>query len=123
MGGEAQLRGRGCIEERTAVDLVAAAVLDDELSIDDTLAACVQLSLSTPPPASPTVALSGLVVHAPGMNLHAATTVDGRDRRRLERVCKYLLRPRTCHEPSTPFTCSPTDESASTCLVGDVASS
>jgi hypothetical protein len=45
-----------------AVDLVAAAVLDDELSIDDTLAACVQLSLSTPPPASPTVALSGLVV-------------------------------------------------------------
>jgi hypothetical protein len=27
------------------------------------------------------------------MNLHAATTVDGRDRKRLERVCKYLLRP------------------------------
>ena len=36
---------------------------------------------------------SGLVVHAHGMNLHAATTVDGRDRKRLERVCKYLLRP------------------------------
>jgi hypothetical protein len=28
-------------------DLVAAAVLDDELPVDDTLAACVQLSLST----------------------------------------------------------------------------
>jgi hypothetical protein len=36
---------------------------------------------------------SGLVVHAHGMSLHAATTVDGRVRKRLERVCKYLLRP------------------------------
>ena len=35
----------------------------------------------------------GLVDFAHGMNLDAATTVDGRDRRRLERVCKYPLRP------------------------------
>jgi hypothetical protein len=27
------------------------------------------------------------------MNLHAATSVDGRDRKRLERLCRYLLRP------------------------------
>ena len=27
------------------------------------------------------------------MNLHAATTVDGRDRKRLERLARYLLRP------------------------------
>ena len=81
-----------------AADLVAADVLDDELPVDDTLAACVQLSLSTPPPASPTVLESGLVVHAHGMNLHAATTVDGRDRKRLERVCKYLLRPPFAHD-------------------------
>ncbi len=33
-----------------------------------------------------------LNVHAFGMNLHAATTVDGRDRKQLERLC-YLLRP------------------------------
>ena len=26
-------------------------------------------------------------------NLHAATTIDGRDRKRLERLCRYLLRP------------------------------
>ena len=32
-------------------------------------------------------------VSAFGMQLHAATTVDGRDRRRLERVCRYLLSP------------------------------
>jgi hypothetical protein len=40
-----------------------------------------------PPPASP------LLVTAFGMQLHAAVTVDGRDRSRLERVCRYLLRP------------------------------
>ncbi|MCB9569657.1 MAG: transposase, partial [Myxococcales bacterium] len=33
-----------------------------------------------------------------GLHLHAATTVDGRDRRRLERVCRYLLRPPFAHE-------------------------
>ena len=27
------------------------------------------------------------------MQLHAAVTVDGRDRSRLERICRYLLRP------------------------------
>jgi hypothetical protein len=27
------------------------------------------------------------------MNLHATTSVDGRDRKRLERLCRYLLRP------------------------------
>lgn len=34
-----------------------------------------------------------LVVRAHGMNLHAATVVDGRDRSRLQHLCKYLLRP------------------------------
>jgi hypothetical protein len=28
-----------------------------------------------------------------GMQLHAATTVDGRDHKQLERLCRYLLRP------------------------------
>ncbi len=32
------------------------------------------------------------------MHLHAATTVDGRDRKRLERVCRYLLRPPFAHD-------------------------
>jgi hypothetical protein len=37
-------------------------------------------------------------VSAYGLQLHAATTVDGRDRRRLERVCRYLLRPPFAHD-------------------------
>lgn len=37
-----------------------------------------------PPPDSP------LLVTAFGMQLHAAVTVDGRDRSRLERLCRYL---------------------------------
>jgi len=34
-----------------------------------------------------------MLVSAFGMQLHASVTVDGRDRRRLERVCRYLLHP------------------------------
>ena len=36
---------------------------------------------------------SPMLVRGFGMQLHAAVTVDGRDRKRLERVCRYLLRP------------------------------
>ena len=66
-------------------------------SVDEAMAACVQLALplrapaSTPPceppPASP------LLVTGSGMQLHAAVTVDRRDRNRLERLCRYMLRP------------------------------
>jgi hypothetical protein len=33
-----------------------------------------------------------------GMSLHADTCVDGRDRKQLERVCRYLLRPAFAHD-------------------------
>ena len=36
-----------------------------------------------------------------GMNLHAATTADGRDRKQLERICRYLLRPPFAHDAVT----------------------
>ena len=66
----------------------------DDIDIDPGIAACVQLALSTPAASTPpAVAPPALNVHAFGMNLHAATTVDGRDRKRLERLCRYLLRP------------------------------
>ncbi len=64
--------------------------------VDEALVACVQLGLPlraagpspcAAPPASP------MLVRGLGMQLHAAVTVDGRDRKRLERVCRYLLRP------------------------------
>jgi len=35
------------------------------------------------------------------MNLHAATTADGRDRKQLERICRYLLRPPFAHDAVT----------------------
>ena len=35
---------------------------------------------------------------ADGFNVHAATTVATRDRGRLERLCKYILRPAICNE-------------------------
>jgi len=31
-----------------------------------------------------------MTVAGDGMQLHAATTVDGRDRRRLERLCQFI---------------------------------
>ena len=69
---------------------------DDGEPVDEALVACVQLGLPLravgpsscePRPASP------MLVRGFGMQLHAAVTVDGRDRKRLERVCRYLLRP------------------------------
>ena len=68
---------------------------DDGEPVDEALVACVQLGLPlravgplpcAAPPASP------MLVRGFGMQLHAAVTVDGRDRKLLERVCRYLLR-------------------------------
>ena len=71
--------------------------------MDPALRTCVQLALAGPrlvappePAASPPLTVSTL-----GMHLHAATTVDGRDRKRLERVCRYLLRPPFARSPVT----------------------
>lgn len=73
---------------------VAAAAENDDLDMDPALSACVQLGLSGPHPAPPPqpVTRPPLTVTAFGMHLHAATTVDGRDRKQLERVCRYMPR-------------------------------
>ena len=84
------------VGKRVAADLANAGVTDDiadDLDIDPAVSAYVQLSLSSTPVASTVAAVPHLLVSTHGMNLHAATVVDGRDRRRLERLCKYLLRP------------------------------
>jgi hypothetical protein len=84
------------VGKRVAADLAKAGVTDDiadDLDLDPAVSACVQLSLSSTSPASTVAVVPHLLVSTHGMNLHAATVVDGRDRRRLERVCKYLLRP------------------------------
>ena len=76
-------------------EAVLAAHADDDLDMDPTLRACVQRSLAGPhvAPAAEPVAPLPLTLSAFGMHLHAATTVDGRDRQQLERLCRYLLRP------------------------------
>ena len=79
---------------------IAAVTEDDDLDMDPALAACVQLALAGPhavPPPSP-AARPSLTVSAFDMHLHAATTVDGRDRKQLERVCRYMLRPPFAHD-------------------------
>ncbi len=72
---------------------------DDDDDTDDALAGCVQLSLAGPQrvgvsPAPP----RPLEVSGFGMSLHAGTVIDGRDRKRLERMCRYLLRPPFAHD-------------------------
>jgi hypothetical protein len=60
----------------------------------------VQLALAGPhlaPPPEPATR-PPLTVSAFGMQLHAATTVDGRDRKQLERLCRYMLRPPFAHD-------------------------
>jgi hypothetical protein len=92
-------------ERMTAVlaqvhEVVRAA--DDDLDIDPALAACLQLSLAGPHLASGSQsAPPPMTLSAFGMNLHAATTADGRDRKQLERICRYLLRPPFAHDAVT----------------------
>jgi hypothetical protein len=82
---------------------------DDDLDLDPALAACLQLSLAGPRPApdSPS-APPPMTLSAFGMNLHAATTADGRDRKQLARICRYLLRPPFAHDAVTALSSSPT---------------
>ena len=82
------------------VHRTVAAVAGDDLDMDPGLAACVQLGLAGPHLVSPPgpAARSPLRVSAFGMQLHAATTVDGRDRKQLERLCRYMLRPPFAHD-------------------------
>jgi hypothetical protein len=70
-----------------------AAADEGEGDVDPSLRATAQLSLSTAVPSEPRVLEPRLCVEAFDMNLHAASCVDGRDRKRLERVARYLLRP------------------------------
>ena len=73
-----------------------------DLGLDPALAACLQRSLAGPhlAPGSPS-APPPMTLSAFGMNLHAATTADGRDRKQLERICRYLLRPPFAHDAVT----------------------
>jgi hypothetical protein len=94
---EAHLRR---VLERLHADL--ADHLDQEPApVDDASLACLQLGLpgpvlralaESPPPQRP------MTASAFGMSLHTATCVDGRDRKQLERVCRYLLRPAFAHD-------------------------
>ncbi len=81
-------------------EAIAPAAERGDLDIDPALAACVQLALAGPhlaPPPEPATR-PPLTVSAFGMQLHAATTVDGRDRKQLERICRYMLRPPFAHD-------------------------
>jgi len=68
----------------------------DSEPVDESLVACVQLALplrAVGPSPCESRPDSPMLVRGFGMQLHAAVSVDGRDRKRLERVCRYLLRP------------------------------
>jgi len=56
------------------------------------------LRLVTTAPALNTSAEPGAVAVVRGFNLHAKTTVDGRDRKQLERLCQYIARPPIAQE-------------------------
>jgi hypothetical protein len=54
------------------------------------------VSLPVQPPRSPR--RQGLVAEVRGVNIHAETVVDGRDRKRLQRLCRYVARPPLCQD-------------------------
>ncbi|MDQ3125004.1 MAG: transposase [Pseudomonadota bacterium] len=65
--------------------------------------AALQLSLAGPhlAPGSQPAAPPPMTASAFGMNLHAATTADGRDRKQPGQLCRYLLRPPFAHDAVT----------------------
>jgi hypothetical protein len=56
--------------------------------------------LDPPDPARPRAAgaTDELIAEVRGVNIHAAQVVDGRDRRRVERICRYITRPPVAQE-------------------------
>jgi len=89
---------------------------DDQLSLDyPALASCYRAAtagqqLLGEHPGQPALRLVGqprqrktrqeatLVAEVRGVNVHAQRVVDGRDRRQLERLCRYLARPPLSHD-------------------------
>jgi hypothetical protein len=94
--------GSGCRPCSQVHEAIARAAESDDQGqgIDPALAACVQLALAgprlAPPPEHAT--RPPLTVSAFGIQLHAATTVDGRRCMQLERLCRYMLRPPFAHD-------------------------
>jgi len=72
-------------------DTIAAAADDDDLDLDPSLGACVQHSLRGPhlSAVAPDTEPPPHTVSAYRMQLHAATTVDGRDRSRMGAVGRW----------------------------------
>ena len=60
----------------------------------------LRLIASPGPPARPRAAAATdqPIAEVRGINIHAAQVVDGRDRRRVERLCKYITRPPVAQE-------------------------
>jgi hypothetical protein len=44
---------------------------------------------------------AGLCGEVRGVNVHAGTSIDGRDRKRLQRLCRYIARPAISQERLT----------------------
>jgi hypothetical protein len=72
--------------------------IDDDDDVDPALVGCAQLSLDGPARVAVPSAPRPLEVSAFGMSLHAASVIDGRDRKRLERMLRYMLRPPFAHD-------------------------
>lgn len=74
--------------------------LDTAVDVDPALQACLALGRKRSMALTPhdDAAVRPLLAGAHGMQLHAAVTVDGRDRPRLERVVRYLYRPAFSHD-------------------------
>ena len=84
--------------------LLAVDAVNNEADEPDALRACGNAALQRGrrEKAGPALALvdedevehgrGGMVARAGGLNLYASAVIDGSDRERLERICRYLLR-------------------------------
>ncbi|MCC7171927.1 MAG: transposase [Planctomycetes bacterium] len=89
-----------CQDEPGLAACYAAAAQGVGVSGDRAGKPPLRLLLSPEPPARPRAAdaTEEPIAEVCGINIHAAQVVDGRDRRRVERLCKYITRPPVAQE-------------------------
>lgn len=84
-----------CLEDPALAGCYAAAAQGISVSGQRAGKPLLRLLLPQEPPARPRASdiTDQPIAEVRGINIHAAQVVDGRDRRRVERLCKYVTRP------------------------------
>jgi len=86
------------IEQQALISCYQAAAQGRDLFSQGAPGTCLRLVTEKRPMHDQSDKKRELVVEVDGISIHAATCVDGRDRKRVERLCQYICRPALAQE-------------------------